>query len=164
MKSIAEVRKNFKIEDPVFLIGFRGFFSISNDRGIYDDAIFVVLPGDTGFFCFNANCDPGFYRAGIANLKTGLWLYKLGPHGLSKPLEKQYEALVQAGDVLIHRDGEGEESGRFGINIHRGSEKTVSSEGCQTIQPKDWPIFINLVKEEMKKADMAVIKYALVDA
>ena len=73
------------LENQTCIIGIRGFYNKGqNQRAIYDDAIFVVKP--TGAVGFNANVDPGAFRQGIANLNTGVWLYRIGIHGLSKPI------------------------------------------------------------------------------
>jgi hypothetical protein len=149
------------------LLGRRGYYRDSmgevgvQERGIYDDAIVLVTP--TAYVTFNANCDPSRHRKGIANLKAGLWSYKVGIHGLSKPKDRQYQALVQAGKVAVVRDGEGEETGFFGINIHRGSFSTTSSEGCQTIHPTQWESFIATVKAEMQRHGVTTIPYLLTE-
>lgn len=94
------------MDDKVCLLGIRGYYHDDhgdNKRGIYDDAIFVLSP--QSFLAVNANVDPSAWRPGIASLKEGNWLYKLGIHGLSKPPAQQYMALVQAGPVTVARDG-----------------------------------------------------------
>src|SRR5687767_15374666 len=116
-----------------------------NDRGIYDDALFVISPN--AYATFNANTDPA--RHGInpkigkpyALLKPGRWLYRKGKHKLNDP--NGYAAFIQAGDVTVIRDpGDGkpawEETGRFGVNGHRGGRLSTSSEGCWTIWPDQW--------------------------
>ena len=115
------IPKNFLSSGKVHLVGVRGYFLDSmgkksqNDRGIYDDAIAIVSP--SGILTFNANTDPATFRKRIANLKKGLWKYKIGIHGLSKPKSQQYKALVQADKVTVHRDQVGNDTGWFGINI-----------------------------------------------
>lgn len=147
------------------LVGIRGYYRDSmgergtNDRGLYDDAI-CLISRDT-FATFNANVDPSIYRPGIATLTPGVWRYQLGIHGLSRPKAQQYEALVQAAPVVVHRDGKGFDRGWFGINIHRGGNSTTSSLGCQTIPPDQWAAFIALVKQEMKRASAKTISYLL---
>lgn len=149
------------------ILGRRGYYRDAmgvpgkNDRGIYDDAIFVVTP--TAFVAFNANCDPSRARPGIAVLKAGVWQYKPGIHGLARPKEQQYLALVQAAPVTVVRDGRGDDTGWFGINIHRGGYSSTSSEGCQTIYPDQWPAFIELVKLEMQRHGLMRIPYALTE-
>lgn len=167
LDTIKIIQKN-KVTDKVCLVGVRGYYKDSmgkpgvNDRKIYDDAIFLV--GPDLFVSFNANCDPGAYRKGIANLCTGVWRYKLGIHGLSKPKVLQYEALVQAASVTVRRDEQGLDKGWFGINIHRGGYNTVSSLGCQTIYPSQWPEFIKQVKTQMSKHNQKTIPYILIEA
>jgi lysozyme len=139
------------------LVGVRGYYKDEmgkkavNDRGIYDDAIFLLEKNL--MYGFNANTDPSRYgmnnkiNKGLANLTAGEYTYKVGIHGLSKDKSKQYEALVQQEPVEVKRDVTNkEETGFFGINIHRGGVNTTSSEGCQTIPPDQWNEFMELVK------------------
>lgn len=152
------------LPDEFGLVGIRGFFKAmgdptKNDRGVYDDAILIVTP--TAFVSFNANVDPSVFRPGIATLKPGVYRYKIGIHGLSKPKDKQYKALVQASKVTVVRDGGGEDSGFLGINIHHGYNTTTGSEGCQTIALPQWASFIALVEAEMKRHGKREIPYVL---
>ena len=157
---IQEVKK-------AYLVGGRGYYMDTmgepgkNDRGIYDDAIILISP--EAHVTFNANTDPSAFRKGIASLKAGLWKYKIGIHGLSKPPEKRYEALVQAAPVTVVRDGQGDDTGWFGINIHKGGYNSTSSLGCQTIFPDQWAAFLALVKQEMKRNGQKEIDYLLVN-
>ena len=64
--------------------------------------------------------------------------------------------------MTVLRDGRRRESGWFGINIHRGGHTTTSSLGCQTIHPPQWPAFIALVKQEMRRESRGRIPYVLV--
>lgn len=150
------------VTQPIYLVGIRGYYHDDhgdNERGIYDDAIFLVTP--QSFVAFNANVDPSVFRRGIAKLKSGVWSYKVGTHGLSKPKDRQYTALVQAGVVTVQRDGQGEDTGEFGINIHRGGNTGTSSLGCQTIHPSQWDAFIGLVRSELGRANQRIIPYLL---
>ena len=157
-----------KVDSPVAIVGIRGYYRNTmgkpgvNDRGLYDDALILVSP--TAFVTFNGNTDPTVYRKAIAVLKCGVWTYRLGIHGLSKPKAQQYRALVQAAPVTVERDEMLPETGWFGINIHRGSRATTSSLGCQTIPPDQWPSFIALVEGEMKRHGVKELKYILTDA
>jgi lysozyme len=149
------------------ILGVRGYYRNTmgergkNDRRLYDDAIFIVTPERV--YSFNANTDPGAFYKGIASLKAGEYLYKIGIHGLSKPKAFQYRALIQAGPVTVARDGVGDDTGFFGINIHRGGILRVSSIGCQTIPPHQWSAFIDTVKNEMIARDMKTIHYVLTE-
>lgn len=155
------------VSSAVALLGVRGYYRRSmgdvrkNDRGIYDDAIFLVSPRTHA--SFNANVDPSIFRKGIAKLARGVWLYRVGIHGLSKPKDQRYVALVQAGLVEIERDNDGNDRGFFGINIHRGSFGSASSLGCQTIYPDQWAAFISLVRKELDFYGQQTIPYMLVE-
>jgi hypothetical protein len=169
-----------RIKYPVVVVGIRGYYEDSmgkpqaNDRGIYDDAIFIVSP--VLFKSFNANTDPSKFRAGtgtgnskgIASLVPGLYFaHKLDMHN------GKYLALCQrVMPVKVMRDGASEtqykDEGMFGINIHRGGLNTTGSEGCQTIPPSQWTEFIEDVVHELQgccgsKYRSAVVPYLLID-
>lgn len=149
-----------------YIVGIRGYYEDTmgapgrNDRGIYDDALFLVSPHD--FAPYNGNTDPSRVRKGrgtgagkgMAKLKAGLWnAYRFGVHKAGTPTA--HEALRQAGaQVTVIRDGidgDYEDTGWFWINIHRGGRNTTSSEGCQTIHPDQWPGFIATAHREAQK-------------
>jgi hypothetical protein len=146
---------NYPIEpDKMFLVGVRGYYKESlgatplNERGIYDDAMLLVSP--YVFATFNANTDPSIARPNIATLKPGF--YQVHKFDMHRPAGGfHHEAICQrAGTVTVIRDGNPPitDSGRFGINIHKGRVNTTSSEGCQTIYPTQWVAFYNLAKEQ----------------
>lgn len=147
------------------LVGLRGYYKRTmgdpekNDRDIYDDAIILLTPNV--YATFNANTDPSVTRPKVANLKEGVWLYQLGMHGYAS--RRPYPALVQAGPVTVIRDQKGEDTGWFGINIHRGGRNTTSSLGCQTIYPDQWDSFYSLVKSEMNRSNQTIITYTLIN-
>jgi lysozyme len=162
--------------DVLALLAVRGYFRDSmgvpgkNDRGIYDDAMFLISPN--AYVTWNANTDPS--RTGInpkigkpyALLKPGRYLYKKGDHPLKQP---NYPAFIQASDVTVIRDpGDGtpawEETGRFGVNIHRGSRLSTSSEGCQTIWPDQWDAMRAVTYGEMARSGAKVIPLVVVEA
>lgn len=152
-------------DHPVFVAGIRGYYRTTmgdpnrNDRGIYDDAIFLVSAAFFG--SYNGNTDPSGRRPGrgfgagkgMARLKPGVWLaYRFDNHGSrSGP----YPAICQrAGPVTVVRDGidaDYEDTGNFGINIHRGSWNRTSSEGCQTIYPAQWDSFISSAQDQARR-------------
>ncbi|MGE3871174.1 MAG: hypothetical protein AB7F51_16895 [Pseudorhodoplanes sp.] len=147
--------------DPVSVVGIRGYYRDTlgapgvNDRGIYDDAIFLVSP--SLFAAFNANTDPSRVRKGrgtgaakgMASLKPGL--YRV--HRFDKHRGKYLALCQRAGPVTVIRDGNPpyEDRGNFGINIHRGGINTTSSEGCQTIPPDQWPAFIAGAQDQARR-------------
>lgn len=163
LKEIADAYPFFTIPD-FFVAGIRGYYldtmgqAGTNDRKLYDDAIFLV--GKDGMVAFNANTDPGALKLGIASLKPGVWpVYKFDKH--RGQTTAPYLALCQrAGEVTVLRDAKPgqqpkEDTGSFGINIHRGGSFTTSSLGCQTIPPAqyDGPNgFIAKAKEMAEKA------------
>ncbi len=165
-------------QHPFFVAGIRGYYRDTlgvrgiNDRGIYDDALFLSSP--FGYATWNANTDPSRVRKGsgtgagkgMAVLKPGLWFaHRFGLH------RGQYLALVQSGGpVTVLRDGDPPypDTGLFGINIHRGGWSTTSSLGCQTVHPAQWPAFIALAQDLAKRHFGAAwkrttIPYALFD-
>lgn len=162
---LARVGKN--TPDGVFLVGVRGYYRDTmgkpgvNDRGIYDDALFIISPHH--FSSWNANTDASKFRKGIAMLKAGRWKYKQGIHGLSKPKSQQYQAWVQAGPVTVIRDQSGPDTGWFGINIHRGGYNTTSSLGCQTLHPSQWDLFNATLKVQLKKNNQKEFTYILTE-
>ncbi len=162
--------KSAGVSDPVCLVGIRGYYRDSmgakgkNDVGIYDDCIVLVSPNVHA--AFNANVDPSRLgwnasaRKPMAQLKSGVYRYKIGQHGISRG--NPYKALVQAGPVTVLR-GTGEETGYFAINIHKGGRTTTSSEGCQTIPPQQWDAFLALTESELKRNNAKTLSYVLVN-
>jgi len=147
---------------PLVVVGIRGYYRNSmgapqvNDRGIYDDALFILTQQATA--AFNGNTDPSRYRAGsgtaestkgMASLKPGAWfVHRFDLHN------GKYLALCQrGGPVTVIRDGKPPypDTGNFGINIHRGGFNTTSSLGCQTLHPNQWDSFIALAVDQAKR-------------
>jgi hypothetical protein len=146
---------------PLVVVGIRGYYRDTlgrprvNDRGLYDDALFIDSPQVTA--AFNGNTDPSTYRPGrgrgrqkgIASLQPGAWfVHRFALH------RGKYLALCQrAGPVTVTRDGDPayEDTGLFGINIHRGSYRGTSSLGCQTVHPSQWDSFIALAVDQAKR-------------
>lgn len=165
---------------PLVVVGIRGYYLDTmgqpgvNDRGLYDDALFLDAPGT--FASFNGNTDPsrvrrgrGFADAtkGMAVLQPGAWFaHRFDLHN------GQYLALCQRlADVTVLRDGTPPypDTGRFGINIHRGGYHGTSSLGCQTIHPDQWDAFITLAEKLARSFHAGawrttVIPYILLEA
>jgi hypothetical protein len=146
-------------DKELIIVGIRGYYKktmgdpTKNDRGIYDDALFILSP--KGCVAFNGNTDPAEYRPGfgsddktkgIASLAPGVWrVYKFADHKPADRKRSPYPAICQrAGKVTVWRDSEDgayEDTGNFGINIHKGGINRVSSVGCQTVPPDQWDEF-----------------------
>jgi lysozyme len=189
--SAAELHKRIeplgidRMKYPFVIVGIRGYYKNTmgapgiNDRGIYDDAIFIDSPLATA--AFNGNTDPSGFRPGVgfsedkkgmASLKPGVYYaHKFGRHkGL-------YPALVQMrwnkhgiGQVAVIRDGDPPylDVGWFGINIHRGGERTTGSAGCQTLPPSQWDAFYRLAEDSAKRCGGAtwrekIVPYVLLE-
>jgi lysozyme len=154
------------------VVGVRGYYRDSmgkpgvNERGIYDDACFIL--GRETFAAFNSNTDPSAWRKGVATLLPGCWPYKPGNHGISRP-GGGYPAFRPAtrGEALpVKRDGESVIPSKrpgIAINIHKGGWNSTSSEGCQTIHPSQWDAFYALARLEMKRAGQTGFVYILID-
>ena len=158
---------NLQWEGKVVILGIRGYYLNSmgevgkNDVGIYDDAIFIISPDH--FSAYNGNTDPSRMHKGVAVLKSGIYPYRRGNHGITRP-GGGYPALrpATAGEQLpVTRDGK--DSVGIAINIHKGGYSTTSSEGCQTIYPDQWSEFINKVYEEMGRWQQKTIPYILIE-
>jgi len=146
-----------RCDESVFaMVAIRGYYLDSmgvagvNDRGVFDDAIFLVFP--RGVIAFQANTDPSRQRAGIATLVPGIHRYGKGDH-------KGTRAFRQCEEVTVTRDGQkSPDRGYFGINIHSGGIHNTSSEGCQTIPAGQWPQFRNLAYDLLDEYENPVGK------
>lgn len=144
----------------VAIVGIRGYYLNTmgkpgkNDRGIYDDALFVI--SKQSFDPFRANTDPSIMRKGIATLVPGVYEAVKWRH------KGKYPALQIVRD-RVTRDGmPGIDEGRHGINFHYGGKGTWS-EGCQTLQRGDWPRFRSKVYSLMDAYGLEKVTYLLVE-
>jgi hypothetical protein len=165
----ALVQRGYRIATRPFelnIIGIRANTSLPN---VFNDSINVLFTDNTGRLAsvsWMATTDPGTYWLknpmviqGTAILKPGQYV---GSHALGMHRGK-YLALVQIRPVTVvrdfNRDGKAdyssgrEETGLFGINIHRamalGTTKTIDnySAGCQVFaNADDFSIFIQLAE------------------
>jgi lysozyme len=153
----------------VYLVGVRGYYRDTmgkpgtNDRGIYDDAAFIV--GPETFAAFNFNTDPSAWRKGIATLVPGVHPYRPGNHGISRPGGgyPAFRPATKNEELPVTRDGVAVPRPGVAINIHRGSRTTTSSEGCQTVPPAQWDAFHALLTKELKAAGQKTFPYILHD-
>lgn len=160
-EEVETIVKNSGVNSQVVIVGIRGYYRDSmgkvgaNDRGIYDDALFVLSP--KRFEAFQANVDPSVFRQGIATLKVGV--YKV-----VKWIHRGKYAALQIINDTVTRDGKsGEFTGRHGINFHYGAEDETWSEGCQTLPKSIYWKFLNLVYGELDKYDLDSFQYVLID-
>lgn len=164
---------NFNLDAyPVKVLGIRGYYKttmgnpVKNDRGIYDDAMFIVAPDM--FASFNANTDPSINRSGIATLiAPQVVLYKVGIHGISGKNPRQAFRQASFGIKVKRDDKEGvfvdSVKSPFWINIHDGGNNTTSSEGCQTIPKPQWNAFNEALKLQLKLNKQTIFPYALIE-
>jgi len=133
-----------------------------NDRGIYDDAIFVCGPNI--FKGFRANVDPSIFRKGIATLAPGVHWYHRGKHGITRPGGgyPAFRPATKDEELPVMRDGQPGMSQGVAINIHKGGYGSTSSEGCQTIYPDEWAAFYALVDESLRAKNQVRFPYILV--
>lgn len=156
----------------VKLLGIRGYYKTSmgdptkNDRGIYDDAIFIVAPDF--FATYNANVDPSTEKFGIASLVAPqIIYYKEGIHGISGSNPRQAFRQASFG-IRVLRDGKPGEykdsaASPFWINIHDGGYTTTSSEGCQTLPKDQWPAFNKNLKDQLALNGQVKFPYLLIE-
>lgn len=155
MNTIQEAlqKKGYKIFVRPFELNIVGVRSDSTKPNAFDDAIYVFYNDGGGKVVqhkFQATTDPGTYwlqnpmnPQGTAILKQGQYI---GSHAMGLHRGK-YMALVQQRPVTVMRDYDRnaildfnngrEDTGLFGINIHRASENGTTkvvdhySAGCQ---------------------------------
>lgn len=163
--------KGYRIYDREegFDLNIVGVRTHGRTAGRFDDFItlFYRANGEWILNTFPATTDPGTYwlhhplsRLGTAILREGQYVkaYQLGKH------QNQYRALVQRDVVTVLRDADRdaeldlethrEETGYFGINIHRASVRNRPIEvgrwsaGCQVVaDPRQFDLLLDLCEE-----------------
>ena len=153
---------------------FINMFAVRDSGGVnkFNDTLVVYWFDDKGIIhaylpAKGFTTDPGFKsltspvnQKGCAILKEG-WYRKLWVKGLHKG---KYSALVQTNPCTVYRDNNKDknldmssaktETGIFGINMHRASETSVStnvenwSAGCQVwASPGEYAYFMQLINK-----------------
>jgi len=177
--------KGYKVYSRPFELNIIGVRTNNTKPNSFDDFINVFYKNSEGkwvFHQFPATTDPGTYwlqnpmnAKGTAILKHGQYV---NSHGLGLHRGK-YLALVQKRNLTVIRDYDRnsvldfmngrEETGMFGINIHRasvsGTTKTVDkySAGCQVFaNVNDFDVFLGLC-ERHKQLYGNDFSYTLVD-
>ncbi len=163
--------KNYRIytNEEGFDLNIVGIRTTELKANSFNDFItmFYRMHGEWIFNIYRCTTDPGAYylenplsELGTAILKKGQYkgCYRIGRH------KGKYTALVQNAPVTVIRDPNRdnvldvdtsiEETGYFGINIHRASQNEQSiqvnqwSAGCQVFSdPFQYDMFINVCKK-----------------
>jgi len=165
--------KGYKVFDRPYELNIVGVRSNSTVPNKFDDKIIVFFKDDLGKwndFVYNATTDTGTYwlnnplsNEGSALLKDGQYIdsHKIGLH------KGQYTALVQSKPLVVIRDynrdavldfnNGKEETGLFGINIHRANSNGTTinvdkySAGCQVFaNATDFSNFIDMAQRHSK--------------
>lgn len=146
-----------------------GVRSKANEKNKFDDQMYLIDGPMMSVFTCTTN--PGTHwlknllnPKGAAVLKPGQYVdsWKLGLH------QGKYEALVQAKPITVFRDADKddlaeetrvEDTGMFGINIHRANPSAISSfidkwsAGCQVLNnPTEFARMLTTCKTSGKKA------------
>jgi hypothetical protein len=167
-------QKGYKVykNDSGFDLNIVGIRTKELKANRFDDfiTVFYIMHNEWIFNVFKCTTDPGAYwlakpmnELGTAILKEGQYskAFRIGRH------HGKYTALVQNSPLTVIRDANRdnildlnsgtEETGMFGINIHRASNfyELINVEkwsaGCQVIcDPSQFQFFINLCKQGRK--------------
>ena len=168
----------------LILFGCEGYYLDSmgvkgqNDRGMYDDALFVV--SERLFLALNINLDPTSYRPGHGHGSSkGMGTIHYGVHEQAYAIGKHktiFPALRQVGNIIVRRDADSRvpkediitidekryylEIGNHQVmNFHPGGANTTSSLGCQTIPRDQWRLFIDSVVAEARRMNQKRFTY-----
>jgi lysozyme len=163
------IKSGFTITESVMVLAIRGYYKDTmgkpgeNDRGIYDDAMFLIGPNYFG--AFNANTDPSKFKPGIAKLIPGLHFFKKGKHGISHP-GGGYPAFrpdTTDESLPVTRDGQTGVSKGIAINLHSGGDVYTNSEGCQTVYKPQWGDFQTKAYQLMSMEGQIRLPYLLIE-
>lgn len=158
----------FTITELVYVLSIRGYYKDTmgkpgeNDRGIYDDAMFLI--GPNLFKPVNGNTDPSRYKPGVAKLVLGLHYFKKGKHHMWRP--DAYDAFrpdTPDESLPVTRDGQAGVSKGIAINLHKGGYNSTSSEGCQTVYPDEWLDFQRTAYKAMDTEGQRRLPYLLIE-
>jgi hypothetical protein len=168
--SYVELENEFKrlgyTWSPFHIIGVR---SKANEKNRFDDHIYLI--NGPIMFPYTATTNPGTHwlknlmnPKGTAVLKPGQYVdsWKIGLH------QGKYKALTQAKPINVYRDNNKndlaeelgkEDTGLFGINIHRANPSAISSiidkwsAGCQVLNdPKEFASLLAACEKSGKSA------------
>ena len=175
-------RAGYKVNDKPGELNIVGVRKDSTSPNTFNDTIYIFYKNESGNwegFKTAATTDPGTYwlnnpmlPQGTAILRAGQYDYKLGSH-------RGYTAFNQAQPVTVIRDynrdaildfnNGTQESGYFGINIHRAGANATGqlvdkwSAGCQVIaDPGDFNKLIELARAHVAKYGNS-FNYTLLD-
>lgn len=165
-------RLGYPVYKGDFNLNLVGIRSHDTDANTFNDVLVVLFELDKKqmLFSFPFTTDPGIYYRehpinsdGTAVLVPGHYrsCWKIGSH------RGQYRALVQVGEMNVHRDNDHDallddlevsQAGVFGINLHHAGASIVSmlvdkwSAGCQVIaDPVDFELLMALVKKSAQR-------------
>lgn len=152
----------------VMVLAIRGYYEDTmgkpgeNDRGIFDDAMFLI--GPNYFQSFNANTDPRKFENGIAMLLPGWHEFKQGWHGYGKPSGHKAFRTANPDEVTpVLRDGQTGIKEGYTINLHSGGFKNTNSAGCQTVYKAQWAEFQKTAYDLMNKEGQKTLPYLLIE-
>jgi hypothetical protein len=161
---------------PFHLVGIRSKADVPNS---FDDQFYLINELDmVHLISWQTSCttNPGLYwmqkvmnKKGAAVLKPGQYIdtWKLGKH------KNVHEALVQAAPVTVYRDNNKndkaeenglEDTGMFGINIHRANNTAISkiidqwSAGCIVLNS---PVEFNRLLQDCKVSGLSKFTFTL---
>lgn len=129
------------------IVGIRGFFDQPdhNQRGVYDDAAFIIGPAAEDFYPANWNTDPTITKPGMAVLQPGTYDWKKGLHGIHH-LDLAKTSHKEAYDWLLANVGKDHPDPAFRLTywaFRQAGPFTVLRDGKTTPEsitdPAGWP-------------------------